>query len=159
MTISTSDINSLQGKFSLLYNNKLINELAKMYHDGAHVVIPHSPKIIGRANITESFINYLESGADKFITESTNIMIFDDYAIETGKYTVFGCGNTTIDLGRYQLLWKHINGEIVIENEIATSTSIKEKITHPADIPDRFMETFSERAYRSLLENSYLNIT
>ncbi|MTI00171.1 hypothetical protein [Roseibium sp. RKSG952] len=154
MTILIPQVKLRSRQISLLYNERRFDELTNLYTQNAQLILPHAPIMDGSLRIYNSFATLLESGADRYTTETSDVKVFDDYALESGNFMVHDQNSKIVDLGTYQILWKNINGSLFIVRDMATSISMKLTGNRFTQDESNFINTFSEMAYSDMVSTS-----
>lgn len=83
--------------------------LASHYASDAIVMPPNSEMVRGN-DIAGLWGGFLRMGVKDFKLTITDITGSGDLYAETGNYEVFGANNTSLDQGKYVVVWKNENG-------------------------------------------------
>jgi ketosteroid isomerase-like protein len=104
-------------QFADLFSSTSGTGVNALYAKNAMVLPP------GGESVTEDAIGKFWGGAygagiKKVNLETTGLETTGTLAAETGKYTLYGADGSTIDAGKYMVLWKKENGSWKIFRDI-----------------------------------------
>jgi ketosteroid isomerase-like protein len=81
-----------------------------MYTEGGQLYPPNEKVVTGRAAIGEFWKASINSGVKRVELKTAEVEGFDDSAVEAGTYTLYGNDGTTLDRGKYLVLWRRVGG-------------------------------------------------
>jgi ketosteroid isomerase-like protein len=77
-----------------------------MYTEGAQLYPPNERAVAGRAAIEKFWKAVMDSGVKGVDLKTAEVDGLGDLAVEAGAYTLYGNDRTTLDTGKYLVLWK-----------------------------------------------------
>jgi len=94
------------------FNAGKVDSLARQYADDAVLMPPNAPAAIGREGIRTALATEAERAVGRTFTNSatTGVGVSGDLAWMSGHYAVVDAKGTTVELGQYLSVHKHING-------------------------------------------------
>jgi len=94
--------------------------LAALYAEDGALMPPNSNTVIGRAAIEAFWADFQASGIGGEIKD-TEVYAHGDDGYTVGAYTVSDAGGTTIDEGKYVVIWRHVDGKWQMHRDIWNS--------------------------------------
>ena len=94
---------------------------AAIYTQGAKLLQPNSPMIVGRENIQENFQGFFEHGSRDIQLSVIELSLNGDMAHKVGTYTLSiqpEEGESMVDNGKYVEIWKRVNGTWMMDVDI-----------------------------------------
>ena len=92
--------------------------LAALYTDNGQLLPPNGDFLTGREAIQEAWQGNVDSGVRTAIFETIEVEGLGETAYEVGTYTVFGEGEQMVDVGKYIVIWKQVEGLWKIHRDI-----------------------------------------
>lgn len=93
------------------YENQLKNgdsiALGNMYTENAEII----PSVVGRENITKVFGSMIRGGTTGASFKTTNLWGNEQLLVEDGTGTWYHTDGTSVDSGRYLLVWQKDDGK------------------------------------------------
>jgi uncharacterized protein (TIGR02246 family) len=84
--------------------------VAAMYTEGGQLYPPNEMIVGGREAIEKYWKAAMDSGVKAFELRTVEAEGLGDSAVEAGTYTLYGKDGTTLDRGKYLVLWKRAGG-------------------------------------------------
>jgi uncharacterized protein (TIGR02246 family) len=84
--------------------------VAAMYTEGGQLYPPNERIVAGRAAIEGFWKAAMDSGLKGVELKAAEVESLGDSAVEAGTYTLSGKDGTTLDRGKYLVLWKWEGG-------------------------------------------------
>jgi uncharacterized protein (TIGR02246 family) len=103
-------IEAANAEFGAAYGRGDARAVAAMYTEGGQLYPPNESVVGGRAAIEEFWKAAMDSGVTGVELKTVEVDALGDSAIEAGTYTLFGKDRTTLDRGKYLVLWKRVGG-------------------------------------------------
>lgn len=100
--------------------------MADLYTPDGQLLPPGSDVVTGPDAIAEFWQGVFDSGVDAVDLEPVDVEAHDDAGIEVGRYTLDGADGTTLDRGKYVVVWKHHDGEWKLHRDIWNSSRSEE---------------------------------
>jgi len=95
--------------------------LAACYHSEGMIMPPNMEPISGKDNIIAFQSVMIKMGIAGFIAISTEVWGNEENVYEVGTYELFGKDKTSIDKGKYLVVWKQENGEWKLYRDMFSS--------------------------------------
>jgi uncharacterized protein (TIGR02246 family) len=119
-----SNIRENAANFSAYVNRGDASAIANLYAEDAMFMAPNAPAARGRSNIRQVWTGVLGSGRPELTLTTDSVTQSGDLAVEVGRYQ-FGMtptgGATMRDTGKYVVVWKRVNGQWQIADDIYNS--------------------------------------
>jgi uncharacterized protein (TIGR02246 family) len=103
-------IEAANAQFGAAYGRGDARALADMYTEGGQLYPPNEHVVAGRAAIEQFWKAAMDSGAQGVQLKTVEVESLGDSAVEAGTYTLHGKGGTTLERGKYLVLWKWVEG-------------------------------------------------
>jgi uncharacterized protein (TIGR02246 family) len=103
-------IEAANAEFGAAYGRGDARAIAAFYTEGGQLYPPNERVVAGRAAIEEFWKAAMDSGAKGVEVKTTEVDGLGDSAVETGTYTLYAKDGTTLDHGKYIVLWKWVGG-------------------------------------------------
>ena len=103
-------IEAANAEFGAAYGRGDARAAAAMYTEGGQLYPPNQRVVAGRAAIEEFWKAAMDSGVKGVELKTAEVESLGDSAVEAGTYTLYGKGGTTLDRGKYLVLWKWVGG-------------------------------------------------
>jgi uncharacterized protein (TIGR02246 family) len=84
--------------------------VAVMYTEGGQLYPPNEKVVAGRAAIEEFWKGSINAGVKRVELKTAEVEGLGNSAVEAGTYTLYGNDGTTLDRGKYLVLWKRVEG-------------------------------------------------
>ncbi|MDQ6802822.1 MAG: DUF4440 domain-containing protein [Acidobacteriota bacterium] len=99
--------------------------VANLYAQDATIMPPNASAVHGREGIRQMWSGLMSTGKGNVTLTSDNVMQSGDMAVEVGRYqfnfTPNGATAAIPDTGKYIVVWKRINGQWQIVDDIYNS--------------------------------------
>lgn len=105
-------------QFNQYVNEKNNAQLSELYTEDALIYPPKQPTVQGKEKISEFFGAVFNQGINKGDFSTTEISIEGNFAYETGNYRLFAGEGQLVAQGHYMYVWKYIDGEWYIHQDI-----------------------------------------
>jgi uncharacterized protein (TIGR02246 family) len=119
-----SNIRQNTANFSTFVNRSDAASIANIYAEDAVFMAPNAPATRGRSAIRQVWSGLFGSGRADLTLTTDSVTQSGDLAVEVGHYQ-FGMtpagGATMRDTGKYVVVWKRINGQWQIADDIYNS--------------------------------------
>lgn len=115
-------ISEANNEFMEAFNTGDMNAVAQHYTEDGKLFPANSEIITGRQYIEAFWSGAPEMGVKKVKLETTSAEGFGNTAIEEGKYTLYTDGDVIIDVGKYIVTWKKVDGKWLIDRDIWTTS-------------------------------------
>lgn len=96
--------------------------LAALYTENCQLMPPNSDFVIGKAAIQTFWQGAFDMGIKAAKLEIREVEAHGDTAIEVSRYTLFVEGDQVADKGKYIVIWKRIEGEWKLHQDIYNSS-------------------------------------
>jgi uncharacterized protein (TIGR02246 family) len=96
--------------------------LAALYTEQGQVLPPNGDFVTGREGIQAMWQSVMDMGIRGARMDIVEVEDHGNTAIEISKYTLFGEGGTTVDEGKYMVVWKVEGGEWKLHRDIFNSS-------------------------------------
>ena len=103
-------IEAANAEFGAAYGRRDARAVAAMYTEGGQLYAPNETAVAGRAAIEEFWKAAMDSGVKDVELKTAEVESLGDSAVEAGTYTLCGNDGTTLDRGKYLVLWKRVGG-------------------------------------------------
>ena len=80
--------------------------LAQIYADDAEWLVPGAPPIRGRSAIAAAWKGVIGSGGNKVRVDVREVQESGDWAFEVGAFTTTAPDGSTLNAGKYVVVWK-----------------------------------------------------
>jgi uncharacterized protein (TIGR02246 family) len=104
-------IEAANAKFGAAYGRGDARAVAAMYTEGGQLYPPNENVVAGRAAIEAFWKAAMDTGAKGVELKTAEVEGLGDSAVEAGNYTLYGKDGTTVDRGKYLVLWKSVGGD------------------------------------------------
>jgi uncharacterized protein (TIGR02246 family) len=104
-------IESANAEFGAAFGRGDARAVAAMYTEWGQLYPPNQKIVAGRAAIEEFWKAAMTSGVKRAELKTTEVEGFGDSAVEGGTYTLYGNDGTTLDRGKYIVLWRRVAGK------------------------------------------------
>jgi uncharacterized protein (TIGR02246 family) len=101
-------IEAANAEFGAAYGRGDARAVAAMYTEGGQLYPPNERVVAGRAAIEEFWKAAMDSGVKGVELKTGEVEGLGDSAVEAGTYTLYGKDGTTLDRGKYLVLWKWV---------------------------------------------------
>lgn len=105
-------------QFNQYVNEKNNAQLSELYTEDALIYPPKQPAVQGKEKISDFFGAVFNQGINKGDFSTKEIRIEGNFAYETGNYLLFAGEGQTVAQGHYMYVWKYIDGEWYIHQDI-----------------------------------------
>ena len=95
--------------------------IASCYHSEGMILAPNAEPISGNDNIISYTSGGIKWGITGIVVKSTEVWGNEENAYEVGTYELLGKDKTTIDKGKYLVVWKQENGEWKLYRDMYSS--------------------------------------
>ncbi|MGE5177133.1 MAG: YybH family protein [Hyphomicrobiales bacterium] len=102
-----SSIDAANKAFMDAFARKDAPSLGLVYADDARAYPPGAPLVDGRAAIEAMWTGMLALPVAAVRLETAELQGGDDWAWESGRYTLTGTDGQTVETGKYVVVWKH----------------------------------------------------
>jgi len=82
------------------------DRLSQIYTDDAEWLVPGAPPIRGRAAIAAAWKGLIGSGGNRVRVDVREVVESGDWAFEVGTFTATSPEGTTLNAGKYIVVWK-----------------------------------------------------
>jgi uncharacterized protein (TIGR02246 family) len=128
-------------------NSGKVEAVAALYSDDARLLPPNAELAQGRAAVAAEFAAMVAAGLTIDL-ENVDAVVAGDVGYKVGTYTLLAPGGVTVDRGKYIDVWRKVDGEWKITNDIwnsnlpvsAGGTTVV--ITHEVEDADRWLNAF-----------------
>ena len=103
-------IEAANAEFRAAYSRGDARAVAAMYTEGGQLYPPNERVVAGRAAIEGFWKAAMDSGVKGVELKTAEVESLGDSAVEAGTYTLYGKDGTTLDRGKYLVLWKWVGG-------------------------------------------------
>ncbi|GAA4302968.1 YybH family protein [Nibribacter koreensis] len=117
----TDDIKSLNQKFVSCFNQGDTAGVANLYTITALLMPAGSDAVQGREAVGKFWQSTRDNGVTEMTLDTVEVEQLELTAIELGTYTLRGQGHTSIDDGKYMVVWKREHDQWKIQKDIWNS--------------------------------------
>jgi uncharacterized protein (TIGR02246 family) len=103
-------IEAANAEFGAAYGRGDARAVAAMYTEGGQLYPPNERAVAGRAAIEGFWKAAMDSGVKGVELKTAEVESLGDWAVEAGTYALSGKDGTTLDRGKYLVLWKRVGG-------------------------------------------------
>ena len=124
MPVPQTDLEGLKGMedvWQSALDAKDPGAMAAVYAEDSVLLPPNSEAISGRAAIQAFWTEALVSGING-VAKDTEVYAHSDLGYTVGTYTATEAGGTTIDEGKYVIIWRNVDGKWKIHWDIWNSS-------------------------------------
>lgn len=111
------EITTANRRFMDLFQQGNTSGVAACYTEDAQFLVPHMEVIRGRATI-EAVFKATSGQGHTLQFDTLELEGHDDSALEIGQYTRRDGGGSTLDRGKYLVVWKRVAGEWRIHRDM-----------------------------------------
>ncbi len=120
--------------------------IAAVYADNGAVLPPNGTMVRGRAAVKDFWEEFLSSGIGGGIND-TEVYASGDLGYKVGSYAITDPGGTTIDVGKYVEIWRHVDDKWQMTHDIFNSDmSLPAPPSAPSPEPDDEAEVVDDDA-------------
>jgi uncharacterized protein (TIGR02246 family) len=101
-------IEAANAEFGAAYGRGEAPAVAALYTEGGQLYPPNESLVAGRAAIEKFWKAAMDSGVKGVELKTAEVESVGDSAVEAGTYTLYGKDGTTLDRGKYLVLWKSV---------------------------------------------------
>lgn len=130
----TNEIKEANVPFMEAFNNADAEAMSMNYTENGKLYPANSEIIEGRENIKAFWQGGMDMGIKKVILETDYAEGFGETAIEDGSYTLYAEGDVVIDKGKYLVVWKKVEGNWKLHQDI-WNTSMPLPVTETPEKP------------------------
>jgi len=128
-------------------NSGDVEAVAALYSDDARLLPPNAELAQGRPAVAAEFAAMVAAGLTIDL-ENVDAVVAGDVGYKVGTYTLLAPGGVTVDRGKYIDVWRKVDGQWKITNDIwnsnlpvsAGGTTVV--ITHEVEDADRWLNAF-----------------
>ena len=137
-------------------NSGNVEAVVALYSDDARLLPPNAEPGQGRTAVAAEFAAMVAAGL-KIDLQNVDAVVAGDVGYKVGTYTLLAPGGVTVDRGKYIDVWRKVDGQWKITNDIwnsnlpvsAGGTTVV--ITHEVEDADRWLNAFrGEHSRREL---------
>ncbi len=107
-------------KWQAAFDAKDPAAIAALYADNGAMLPPNDSAAQGRAAVEAFWVAFLSSGVGGGIKD-TEVYASGDLGYKSGSYVITDPGGTTIDVGKYIEVWRHVDGRWQMTHDIFNS--------------------------------------
>jgi uncharacterized protein (TIGR02246 family) len=104
------EIEAANAEFGAAFGRGDARAVAALYTGGGQLYPPNEGVVSGRAAIERFWKAAIDAGVKGVELKTAEVEGLGDSAVETGTYTLSGKDGTTLDRGKYLVLWKRSGG-------------------------------------------------
>lgn len=108
---SVAMINAVNQEFVAAFNSGDSKTLATVYTQGGQLLPPNSEIVTGHDNISAFWQAVMDAGIANAKLETVELEVLGDSAVEVGQYILKVADGTTVDNGKFIVMWKKEDGE------------------------------------------------
>ena len=95
--------------------------LVNLYTDDAKWMNPNAPSVIGKQALTSELSKLLNAGIGSAKLNTTEVWGDENYVTEEGNYVLNAKDGSQIDIGKYLVLWKRVDGKLMFFRDMFSS--------------------------------------
>lgn len=92
--------------------------LASLYTVEGQLLPEHRKILTGREDIRAYWQEVLDQGLKTATLQTTDVKSNGHFAVEVGKYTLFGANGEVADAGKYVVVWRNDAGKWLLHQDI-----------------------------------------
>lgn len=116
----SAELPALDEQFQEALNTGDIDALVALYAEDARILPPNSELMQGHGPIRATFAEMIEGGL-KLDLEPIESVVAGDIGYQVGTYTLQGPDGATVDRGKYMEVWRQVDGEWKMINDMWNS--------------------------------------
>ena len=116
-------VEAQHARFSEAFSHRDPSALGQLYAEDAQVFPPGVPPVAGRSAIRELWKGALAMPVARIQFETVEVDANPATAWETGRYTMIATNGSTMDLGKYIVVWKRDGADWKIYRDMWSSNS------------------------------------
>lgn len=113
-------LKAMEGEWQAGFDARDAAAIAAVYADNSAVLPPNGTAVRGRAAVEAFWAEFMSSGIGGEIND-TEVYASGDLGYKVGSYVITDPGGTTIDVGKYIEVWRHVNGKWQMTHDIFNS--------------------------------------
>jgi uncharacterized protein (TIGR02246 family) len=139
----SAELAAMTERWEEALNSGNAEAVAALYSDDARLLPPNAEPARGRAAVAAEFSTMIAAGL-KVDLEDLDSVVAGDVGYKVGTYSLLAPGGVTVDRGKYIDVWRKIDGEWKITNDIwnsnlPVSTGETLVVTHEVDDFDHWL--------------------
>lgn len=115
------EIDAANAEFARVFAAGDAAGLAARYTEQGQILPPFAEVVSGRAAIEAYWKAAFQAGLSKVTLTALEVEAFGDTAIETGRAEITDAAGRQMDVAKYIVIWKRVNGEWKMHKDIFNS--------------------------------------
>lgn len=95
--------------------------LVNLYSDDAKWMNPNAPSVIGKEALKSELSKLLNAGIGSAKLNTTDVWGDENYVTEEGNYVLNAKDGSQLDIGKYLVLWKRVDGKLMFFRDMFSS--------------------------------------
>ena len=95
--------------------------MVNLYADDAKWMNPNAPSVIGKQALTRELSKLLNAGIGSAKLNTTDVWGDENYVTEEGTYILNAKDGSQMDIGKYLVLWKRVDGKLMFFRDMFSS--------------------------------------
>lgn len=115
------EIAEMNKQFETAVSNSDAGAIANLYAPDAKWMHPNAPSIIGKEALTSELSKLLNAGIGSAKLNTTDVWGDENYVTEEGTFVLNAKDGSQIDIGKYLILWKRVDGKLMFFRDMFSS--------------------------------------
>jgi ketosteroid isomerase-like protein len=95
--------------------------MVNLYTDDAKWMNPNAPSVIGKQALTSELSKLLNAGIGSAKLNTTDVWGDENFVTEEGNYVLNAKDGSQMDIGKYIVLWKRVDGKLMFFRDMFSS--------------------------------------
>ena len=115
------EIAEMNKKFETALSNSDSVSMVNLYAPDAKWMNPNAPSVIGKEALASELSKLLNAGIGSAKLNTTDVWGDENYVTEEGTYVLNAKDGSQMDIGKYLVLWKRVDGKLMFFRDMFSS--------------------------------------
>lgn len=115
------EIAEMNKKFETAVSNSDSVSMVNLYAPDAKWMNPNAPSVIGKEALASELSKLLNAGIGSAKLNTTDVWGDENYVTEEGTYVLNAKDGSQMDIGKYLVLWKRVDGKLMFFRDMFSS--------------------------------------
>lgn len=115
------EIAEMNKKFETAVSNSDSVAMVNLYAPDAKWMNPNAPSVVGKEALTSELSKLLNAGIGSAKLNTTDVWGDENYVTEEGNYVLNAKDGSQMDIGKYLVLWKRVDGKLMFFRDMFSS--------------------------------------